>query len=604
MSEKQEKIGKHSASALKSQRAQNSSSVARRQVKSNSPATTDVSNQRTVSMPPVGKRSKRDDKVFESAAAKDSFSQDETVAFGAVGAPAAYAAEPATTSSGMPMGGFNAAAPGAPMDGYAGWTAAGQEGEKKVHDKKKVGIVVGSIVGVILAIYLIGVFVFSGHFYPNSTLGGTDVSMKSASEVATLAESKGSSYSVAVSGDGMNFTITSEEAGLDVNGSTVASSALAANNAFLWPYELTQKHDETPYLVAEYNSNGLSTIVKQKVEAFNATATAPTNATIAYSDATGTFAVQAEKAGTQLDESSVLATIDDAVANMDTAATLTSANLVQPTVLSDDARLAAAVTKANGYIKADLKLVMGDSGVQATEINAKQISQWVTLDSSMNVAFNTDAMNTWLGQLCDSLNTVGSTRTYTRPDGKTFTVTGGTYGWEIDGDSLVQQVSDGITAGTTATITVPTVTEGYTYKAAGAQDWGIYVDVDLTEQHARCYDTAGNLLWESDVITGKPDGEHNTPEGVWTLYNKESPSVLKGSILASTGAPEYETQVSYWMAFTYSGCGLHDATWQSAFGGTRYADGYGSHGCVNLPLSAAASLYNIISVGNAVVVHS
>ena len=57
------------------------------------------------------------------------------------------------------------------------------------------------------------------------------------------------------------------------------------------------------------------------------------------------------------------------------------------------------------------------------------------------------------------------------------------------------------------------------------------------------------------------------------------------------------------MPFTYSGCGFHDATWQSAFGGTRYKDGYGSHGCVNLSYSDAASLYDIIAVGNAVVVH-
>lgn len=57
------------------------------------------------------------------------------------------------------------------------------------------------------------------------------------------------------------------------------------------------------------------------------------------------------------------------------------------------------------------------------------------------------------------------------------------------------------------------------------------------------------------------------------------------------------------MPFTYSGCGLHDAPWQSSFGGSRYSSGYGSHGCVNLSMDAAASLYNLVAVGNAVVVH-
>ena len=48
---------------------------------------------------------------------------------------------------------------------------------------------------------------------------------------------------------------------------------------------------------------------------------------------------------------------------------------------------------------------------------------------------------------------------------------------------------------------------------------------------------------------------------------------------------------------------LHDAWWQPGFGGTMYRDGYGSHGCVNLPTSAAESLYALIHVGDVVVVH-
>ena len=43
----------------------------------------------------------------------------------------------------------------------------------------------------------------------------------------------------------------------------------------------------------------------------------------------------------------------------------------------------------------------------------------------------------------------------------------------------------------------------------------------------------------------------------------------------------YVTPVKYWMPFN-GGIGLHDAVWQSAFGGERYKT-KGSHGCVNLP---------------------
>ena len=57
------------------------------------------------------------------------------------------------------------------------------------------------------------------------------------------------------------------------------------------------------------------------------------------------------------------------------------------------------------------------------------------------------------------------------------------------------------------------------------------------------------------------------------------------------------------MPFDRNVIGLHDATWQSSFGGTLYKDGYGSHGCVNLPYSAAQSLYNLIKVGDVVISH-
>ena len=51
------------------------------------------------------------------------------------------------------------------------------------------------------------------------------------------------------------------------------------------------------------------------------------------------------------------------------------------------------------------------------------------------------------------------------------------------------------------------------------------------------------------------------------------------------------------------GVGLHDATWQSSFGGQRYKFN-GSHGCINLPLNVAASVFSQVSSGFPVLVYS
>ena len=82
-----------------------------------------------------------------------------------------------------------------------------------------------------------------------------------------------------------------------------------------------------------------------------------------------------------------------------------------------------------------------------------------------------------------------------------------------------------------------------------------------------------------------------------------TPSNRGWYIVPATGKPEYETPVSYWARVTWSGIGFHDATWQSAFGGQRYRQGYGSHGCINMPLGAVSQFYRMIHVGCPVLIH-
>jgi lipoprotein-anchoring transpeptidase ErfK/SrfK len=120
---------------------------------------------------------------------------------------------------------------------------------------------------------------------------------------------------------------------------------------------------------------------------------------------------------------------------------------------------------------------------------------------------------------------------------------------------------------------------------------GTYADVNLTTQKM-IYVKNGQLILESDIVSGAP--YMKTPTGTFSVMWKASPTVLRG--------PGYASPVTYWMQFTRNGVGFHDATWQSRFGGTWYVN-HGSHGCINMPLSAARTLYANISVGDTVKVH-
>ena len=121
---------------------------------------------------------------------------------------------------------------------------------------------------------------------------------------------------------------------------------------------------------------------------------------------------------------------------------------------------------------------------------------------------------------------------------------------------------------------------------------GTYVEVSIKQQHLWFYEK-GKLTLETDVVTGNADGECDTPTGKFTMTSRALDTTLTG--------PGYSSFVNYWMGF-YGGCGIHDASWRSSFGGTIYK-GNGSHGCVNTPLEKVKYIYEHTDYGTPVYVY-
>ena len=126
-----------------------------------------------------------------------------------------------------------------------------------------------------------------------------------------------------------------------------------------------------------------------------------------------------------------------------------------------------------------------------------------------------------------------------------------------------------------------------------------YVEIDITRQTVWMY-VDGVCIVETPCVTGNASN-HNTPSGVFTLTYKTTDTYLKGY---NDDGSRYSSHVNYWMPFN-GGIGLHDALWRDAdeFGGTTYR-GNGSHGCVNLPLSAAKTIYNNIDSTMPIIVYA
>jgi hypothetical protein len=377
---------------------------------------------------------------------------------------------------------------------------------------------------------------------------------------------------------------------------------LSEQNAWAWPLEVFQNRDNVSVLNSALSASGLATVIDSAVATYNETATAPTDATIQFDTVSDTFKVVPEVIGTALDSEKVLNTVVEGALALEPVIEITSDDLQAPSIVSTDAALLSALDAANATLDKTITITYNGSSVAQTD--RATLASWITISPELTVTANPDAVSAWISETASKFNTVGATRTYTRPDGKVVTVKGGDYGWQIDTASLQSELTAAVESGTSATVEMNVWQSANAATTDGNRDFGNrFIDVDLTEQHARFYDENGAIIWEADIVSGEGNTSHATPQGTWSLNLKQSPSTLIGE-MTSEGVPEYKTVVQYWMPFEGNSVGFHDATWQSAFGGTRYLQGYGSHGCINLSLEKAAALYDLIQVGDVVVVHS
>ena len=123
-----------------------------------------------------------------------------------------------------------------------------------------------------------------------------------------------------------------------------------------------------------------------------------------------------------------------------------------------------------------------------------------------------------------------------------------------------------------------------------------FVLVDISEQTIWYYQNGKQKL-KSDVVTGTR-GRTPTPTGTFKVRSKLRNINLVG--------PTWSSHVSYWMAFKGSSYGLHDASWRTSgqFSNHKTYLSNGSHGCVNLRPSTAASLYSMVKRGTTVIIQN
>jgi hypothetical protein len=220
-------------------------------------------------------------------------------------------------------------------------------------------------------------------------------------------------------------------------------------------------------------------------------------------------------------------------------------------------------------------------------IDNKTFASWLTLDSNMRINFIPSKSIPFVRGLASKFDEIIPSVTITSSKGETKTIKGGDIGVRLN---VFKELSKIIENVRNAEIVTREPAYGMKGLPAGVFDSNkTYVEISISDQKLWYYKN-GTLIIESAVVTGCPKLGHATPGGAYYVKYMETNAELKG--------PGYSAHVRYWMPFN-NGIGLHDARWRNKFGNALYlADG--SHGCINLPLATAQTIYQHISPGTIV----
>ena len=212
---------------------------------------------------------------------------------------------------------------------------------------------------------------------------------------------------------------------------------------------------------------------------------------------------------------------------------------------------------------------------------------------------NYDKVYEYAKYLASETDTYGKNRKFNATGIGEIVVGPGVYGFKLDVEGMVDKIYEQVNSRKSGVIEPVYSNIAYVRTDDGGDIGDTYVEVDISRQHLWFYKD-GNLIVESDLVSGRPVDGWASNVGVGQIVNKVANTKLRG--LNFDGQTSYETPVSYWMPIGWDGEGFHDAPWRSAFGGNIYLT-KGSHGCYNLPPSVAGALFKNVDYVTPVVVY-
>ena len=478
--------------------------------------------------------------------------------------------------------------------------------EKKAFNEKKLKVVLALCIAVVV-ITGIGLLVYI-HHVDTTTLGrkisvyGLDVSKLTVEEAQQKISETFQNKTVTLNEDGGDIYSTSlVQMGYSLDQDTLKSALEALKQQRSQKFQLlaSQKDYQIDYQILKDEAQEQTALA---VENFNSKErTDSADAHIRYSKKKQKYVLVKQVVGNKIDENRLLSFVDDTLdEKFKTELLASEAKIVlneevyrQPDIEASG-EMKQQVKKLNSQLKKYRSTtVTYVFGSETQVLDSETISSWLKIKNS-GMSIDQDAAANYISEMANKYNTIYVPRIFHTSLGTDVTVSDNEYGYRIDQDAELAQLLEDLKSG-------KNVSREPVYSSSGMQRSGTddlagsYIEVSLDNQHLWLYKD-GALVTETDIVSGAPTASRETYRGAWPIAYKASPFTL------SSEEYGYATTVKYWMPFVY-GQGLHDASWQSSFGGNRYKTGHGSHGCINLPEDQAALIYNTIDGGYPIIIY-
>ena len=479
--------------------------------------------------------------------------------------------------------------------------------------KKKKIIISVSVLGAVVCLLLLAVGYLSlgskykEIFYPNTYINGIDCSNMTAREAEEKILSALEDYTLTIRFRGNKTeTIAGKDFEYTYASDGSIENFLEEQDYRFWFSESKKEHTYTVKTLATYSEDLLTEHVNALPELKKSSMKAPEDARIEYKD--NQYVIIDSKEGTTLNPKDVLKAVQEAVADAEPELDLEEGGFyARPSVLSDDKKLVSQVQQLNELANAHITYTLPDN--TTVELTPEMLKEWLTQNEdgsySRDEAAYEEHLRTFIADLSAKANTNGSDRLFDTTMDGTITVPYSTYsnfkGYEVDTDGELETLKAQIDEHQFITREPVYLTTGGGVGNHGVG--GTYVELNLSRQHLWYYKD-GTLAFDTNIVSGTMTTWRYTPAGWYQVAVKSSPHTMKGEINPATNEPIYIATCTYWMNFIPSlGIGFHDYdSGRSDWSSTAYLYN-GSHGCINMHLSDAKTLYGMLEVGTPVIVY-